>query len=139
MSNPPIPYIRHEGTLVIAGDTDPAKAGRCAAHFLNKGQLPIDFLCIGVEANQQATKSMGFFRGLLIDAKLNLDVSFVPLRYSTTTVDDYGNESLKDCVAWRAIFHIPADTDTAYEIKRSTTLSVTNLDLQIEGQSHIAG
>lgn len=117
-------YNRTDGTVIIAGDTDPTKAGRCAAYFFKKNQFPIDFLCIGVEANQQAMKAMGFFRSLLLEARLNIDVSFVPLRFTTITTDENKLEEAKDCTAWRSIFNIQQDKDSTYEIQRSVKIVV---------------
>lgn len=117
-------YNRTEGTVIIAGDTDPIKAGKCAAHFFNKNLFPIDFLCIGVEANQQATKTMGFFRNLLLEAGLNIDVSFTPLRFTTLTTDENGEEGFKDCIAWRSVFNIQQDNDSVYELQRSVKIII---------------
>lgn len=97
-------YVQHPGTVLVAGQSSPIGTGRCAAHFLDRNMLPIDFLVIGPQANQQATKAMGCFR-LIVESELGqgLTVMFQPLRFGVNTRDpgDPSKTTLKDAIVWR--------------------------------------
>ena len=98
-------YVPHPGTVKISGSTPPRSAGSCAYFFLQQNKQ-VDFFCIGANANQQATKSMGVFLQLVNrdDAykKAGLSVAFQPLRFKTITKDaTTQQEEEKDCTVWR--------------------------------------
>jgi hypothetical protein len=97
-------YVPHRGTIRISGSTVPKNAGNCAIAFLQEGYEQIDFFCIGANANQQATKSMGVFSFQVRRFRPNLRVSFEPLRFMTETTNPVtGVKKLKDCTVWRTI------------------------------------
>ncbi len=98
-------YVSKEGTVKIAGHTQPRGAGRCAFFYLKKG-FPVEFFCIGASANQQAMKSMGVFKDLVEEDPLfkGQTVAFQPIRYSTDTVDPTNQEhKMKDAVVWATL------------------------------------
>lgn len=115
---PPPPYERHRGTLIISGTTVPRKAGGCACFFLEKGYDPIDFLCIGANANQQAVKAMGVMLHTIEGAEQNLDrlqIAFRPL-HVTVSVEDRENPGkfyVKDATVWRLVLLARAEADSA--------------------------
>ena len=90
-------YVPHNGTIKVGGSTGPKITGRCALHFYEREVTPIDFVCIGANANQQATKAMGVFRYMLLSSQNIVDVSFQPLLF-------------------KARVHIPGQVDTDSEI-----------------------
>ena len=98
-------YVLGEGTIKVSGSTIPKRAGRCAFFYLKNGKNPIDFFCIGANANQQAMKSMGVFLHIVRETYGDeLSVSFRPLRYKTMTNDMQTQEKkFKDCVVWRTV------------------------------------
>ena len=103
MSNPIPVYVSVEGTVKIAGDTSPRRAGQCAFHYFERG-LPVEFFCIGASANQQAMKSMSILREMVsAEAKYaGRFVAFVPMRYQTWAKDQVSQESkAKDCTVWK--------------------------------------
>jgi hypothetical protein len=106
MSYPEIPqYVEHQGTVKISGSTIPHKAGSCAFFFLRAGCLKVEFLCIGANANQQASKAMGVFMSL-VERDRDFDgrtVAFQPLRFQTETTDLEGRKMIKDCMVWRTL------------------------------------
>jgi hypothetical protein len=106
MSDPIIPlYVSHEGTIRISGSTAPRKSGVCALSFLEKGFKTIDFMCIGANANHQATKGMSVFC-YMVDQNMKgkLTVAFKPLRFQTETTHPVtGEKKLKDCTIWRTL------------------------------------
>ncbi len=99
------PYVRHDGTLIISGSTQPHKAGSCAYHFLRKGVQSIDFLCIGANAGQQAMKSMGVFAFKVENQDgFDFSVAFQPIRVSVEVDDRQTKQKVKkDAVCWRAV------------------------------------
>ena len=117
-----IPYVRHAGTILMAGHSDPAKSSRCAMHFFKKGIVPIDFMCIGAAANHQTAKAMQLFRIQILQDTDGIDVSFTPLRYTTVTVTE-GVETVKDCTVWKTVFNTKDSKGSVYEIPRSTKIS----------------
>ncbi len=88
MNDLEVPFYKdHPSTIRIAGSTLPKGAGRCAFHYLQKQMLPIDFMCIGGNANQQATKAMGIFC-YMVDTSpefSTIAVAFRPLMFKTYT------------------------------------------------------
>jgi hypothetical protein len=97
-------YKEHSGTIKIAGGTVPRRAGWCAFCLLRQGVTPIEFMCIGANANQQATKSMGVFRWNVLRAEEfpELDVAFQPLLFKTPTMDKQSQtEKDKSVTVWR--------------------------------------
>lgn len=108
MSNPVPVYTEHPGTMRIAGRTLPGNAGRCAFFHLQRGLLPIDFLCVGGNANQQATKSMGVFCFMVKNApefaNRKIQVAFQPLMFRMLlprTADSKPEE--KTVTVWRTM------------------------------------
>ena len=99
---PEIPvYVEHAGTIRISGKTDPRRASKCAMHNLNNAVSPIEFLCIGANANQQATKAIGTFMYNVQRQFPKFLVAFQPLRYMVKTQDVVTNaEKLKDATVW---------------------------------------
>ena len=96
-------YVSHEGTIRISGSTVPKKAGKCARHFLERGITPIDFFCIGANANQQATKAMGVFSYMTKNYD-GLEIAFQPLRFMVETIDPTSQQKeLKDAIVWRCV------------------------------------
>ena len=98
-------YAEKEGTVRVSGSTLPRKAGRCAFYYLQRG-LPVEFFCIGANANQQAMKAMGIFRELVDECPdfTGNSVAFQPLRVRTHTVDPTnGDQKDKDAVVWRTL------------------------------------
>ena len=100
-----VEYVIGEGTIKVSGSTIPKRAGKCAFFYLKNGKQPIDFFCIGANANQQAMKAMGVFLHIVSESYgEDLSVAFRPLRYKTMTNDIYTNEKkYKDCVVWRTV------------------------------------
>lgn len=99
-------YVSHDGTIRISGGTVPRDAGKCAMHYLEQGKHNIDFLCIGANANQQATKSMGVFMLLFERNPDNKGktLAFRPLRFRVMTEDRQTHASFsKDATAWRTV------------------------------------
>ena len=102
----PIPvYKPHEGTVKISGSTVPRGAGRCAFYYLQRG-LPVEFFCIGANANQQAMKAMGIFMNMVNEneefKKRRLSVAFQPLRFMTDTIDIRTQDHRdKDATVWK--------------------------------------
>lgn len=109
-----VPFYReHPGTIKVAGATAPKGSGRCAFHYLQKSNLPIDFMVIGANANQQATKAMSIFRFMVEHAPefQSLSVSFQPFLYRTLTHDETGEHS-KSITVWRTvIFETPKQNE----------------------------
>jgi len=88
-------YVPHSGTIRVGGSTGPKIAGKCAFHFYDKKVPIIDFVCIGANANQQATKAMGVFRYMLIGSVEGLDVSFQPLLFKANVpIEDIGEQDV---------------------------------------------
>lgn len=99
----PPPYVPHAGTVKVSGQTIPRRASACAVHFMVRGQLPIDFLCIGGNAGQQATKAMCLF---VYKAKemYDMNVVFLPRVFTTQTTNPATQEvETKRCTVWRTI------------------------------------
>lgn len=98
-------YVKHAGTVLVSGRSSPIGTGRCAAHFLDRGCLPIDFLVIGADANQQATKAMSCFREMVTQelGPKGIFVLFTPLRYGVQTADPKTPNvvTVKDAIVWR--------------------------------------
>ena len=105
---PPPPYVPHDGTVRISGSTRPWGAACCALHFLSNGKSPIDFLAIGGNANQQATKAMVSFAIHVPKRHPGYSVAFVPLMFSTETVSPIGDKATKTCTVWRTIIRVDA-------------------------------
>ncbi len=101
-------YIETPSTIKVAGGTIPKGAGRCAFHYLQQSKLPIDFMVIGANANQQATKAMGIFCYMVTNAPefAGIQVAFQPLLYKTLTHSDT-NEKFKSVTVWRTIILEP--------------------------------
>lgn len=103
-------YIPHNGTIKIAGHTLPKSAGRCAIHYLEQGNFPIDFMCIGANANQQATKAMGVFSHIVKTSESfkGMEVAFQPLMFTTETEDPLTKEKKdKSATVWRTVVFTP--------------------------------
>ena len=98
-------YVPTEGTVKISGATLPKPAGKCAFHYLEKGIFPVDFHCIGANANQQAMKAMGVFLYMVNSAyQGKMSVAFQPMRFRTSTIDPTTQLPRdKDCVVWRTV------------------------------------
>jgi hypothetical protein len=99
-------YNEHAGTVKIAGATQPKGAGWCAFCFLRQGVSPIDFMCIGANANQQATKAMGIFRTNVLRSEQHkeMDLAFQPLLFRTHTEDAQSHEKKdKSVTVWRTM------------------------------------
>lgn len=102
--NPPS-YALHPGTIKVSGSTLPRQAGSCALHFLDRLMDPIDFICIGANANQQAVKAIGVFSELFHE-RFGQDGSFLafrPLRVSVSARNFDGSFQLKDATVWRTV------------------------------------
>lgn len=101
-------YEEKPSTIRVAGSTIPKSAGRCAFHYLQKQMFPIDFMAIGANANQQATKAMGIFRFMVENAPefAGIFVAFQPFLYKTTT-HDRGGDRDKSVTVWRTIIIEP--------------------------------
>lgn len=96
-------YEYHPGTVKVSGSTIPKRAGRCAYYYLLKGHN-VEFFCIGANANQQTTKSMGVFSSLVeTDPSFaGKTVAFKPTRYRTSTEDPATHEVKdKDAIVWK--------------------------------------
>ena len=94
-------YREHEGTVKVAGATIPDKAASCAFACLMRDRDLIEFLCIGANANQQATKAMWSFRQSVLNSPQlpkGTDVAFVPFRVAVQIGDKE-----KDATAWRVL------------------------------------
>lgn len=101
---PPL-YDLHPGTVKVSGSTLPRQAGSCALHFLERLVDPIDFICIGANANQQAVKSIGVFSEMFVE-RFGQDGSFLafrPLRVSVSAKNFDGSFQLKDATVWRTV------------------------------------
>ncbi len=97
-------YVLHEGTVKISGSTLPKHSGVRAYDLLNRGISPIEFICIGANANQQAMKGMSVFAYKVKQDNPNRLVSFIPLRFVTKTTDVHtGEVKVKDCAVWRTV------------------------------------
>ena len=99
-------YADHPGTIKIAGATSPKGAGWCAFRYLQKSLLPIDFMCIGANANQQATKAMGIFCFIVNNAEEfnTVEVAFQPLMFRTSTTDPITKQVKdKSVTIWRTL------------------------------------
>lgn len=99
-------YEPHEGTIKVAGGTLPKGAGRCAFHYLQKQMFPIDFMAIGANANQQATKAMGIFAYMVKNSPefTGMGVAFEPLLFKTDTEDRQTHEHKdKSVTIWRTV------------------------------------
>lgn len=95
----PLPvYVTHEGTIRVAGDTSPTKAGMCAFHFVQRGFKRVEFSVIGGNAQQQAAKAMGVCRQRLEESSAGVHVSFRPMRYSV-----FMDGRFKDCIVWELV------------------------------------
>lgn len=98
-------YQEHAGTIKVSGSTEPRKAGRCAMHMLRSRTLPVDFLCIGANANQQASKTLGVFMLLTEQELPGTSLAFKPLRFMVSVKDAVtGEEKDKDAMVWRTVF-----------------------------------
>lgn len=97
-------YVDTPSTIKIAGGTLPKGAGKCAFHYLLRRNFPIDFMCIGANANQQATKAMGVFRYMVEHdpSMSNIGVAFQPFHYKTVTHDTTGDRE-KSVTVWRTL------------------------------------
>ena len=99
-------YTELKGTIRIAGGTQPKNAGLCAFHYLQHGLSPIDFMCIGANANQQATKAMGVFRHIVENSEdfKTVEVAFQPMLFKTPTKDNAtGVMQDKNVTVWRTV------------------------------------
>jgi stage V sporulation protein SpoVS len=103
-------YQEHSTTIKVSGSTQPKAAGRCAFHYMQKGLFPIEFLCIGANANQQATKAMGVF-SFMVARSIEFggaQVAFQPMLRKTSTVDAISNQSRPRIVTvWRTVVFEP--------------------------------
>ncbi len=112
MSSPTPPkYECAQGTIKVSGSTLPRQAGSCALHFLTRLIDPIDFICIGANANQQAVKAIGVFSEMFEEQHGRLDGSYLafrPLRVSVTAKNFDGSSQLKDATVWRTVIVRPA-------------------------------
>jgi hypothetical protein len=99
-------YKEHSGTIKIAGGTPPKGAGLCAFRHLERSVLPIDFMSIGANAGQQATKAMGVFRYVVQHSPFfeTLEVAFQPFLFKTKTTDPVtGEMKFKSVTIWRTL------------------------------------
>jgi hypothetical protein len=115
---PPERYKSHGGTVKVSGRTVPKKTGRFAFHLLRNRIFPIDFLCIGANANQQAMKSMGVFLHIVEHSpeERGISLAFQPLRYMVETVDsETGEHKDKDCVVWRTVILKKDESESSIE------------------------
>jgi hypothetical protein len=99
-------YKEHVGTIRVAGHTAPLRAARCALHFLERQILPIEFMCIGGNAGQQATKSMSILCYMVNNSKefTGIEVAFQPHLFKTVTVDPITKEEREKSVTiWTAM------------------------------------
>lgn len=105
MGSPKI-YTEHPGTIRISGTTVPREAGQCAICSLEAGKKVIEFLCIGANANQQATKSMGVFLMLFERNSCNSgkSLAFQPLEFLTYVRDrSTGQQVQRTATVWRTV------------------------------------
>jgi hypothetical protein len=100
-------YKDHSGTIRVAGDSLPVNLGRFAFSFLAQGVNPIDFMCIGANANQQATKGMGIFayKVSLEQSYADIGIAFIPLLFKTETIDHFGLAKDKSVTIWRTLVY----------------------------------
>lgn len=96
-------YIQHEGTLRISGATSPHSAAAHGVARYDQDKV-VELVCIGANANHQASKAMGVLRdSILTKAGVGkVEVAFIPLRYKTVTVSE-GKPHEKDCNVWRMV------------------------------------
>lgn len=108
-------YKETQSTIKIAGGTLPKGAARCAFHYLHKQMLPIDFMSIGANANQQATKAMSIFCHMVKKAPefAGIAVAFQPLLFKTYTSD----EEEKSVTIWRTILLEPKEGEVEEIVK----------------------
>jgi hypothetical protein len=108
-------YKECASTIRVAGKTLPKGAGRCAFHYLQKGMLPIDFMCIGANANQQATKAMGIFCHMVKHSPEfnNIRVAFEPFPVRTLTGE--ADKQMKSATIWRTVIYEPTITQKVGE------------------------
>lgn len=97
-------YKEHSGTIRVSGGTLPKSAGKCAFYYLQKGLMP-DFLVIGGNANQQATKAMGVFCFMVKNSPefTGIQVAFQPLMFHVNTSDSAGVTVEKTATVWRTL------------------------------------
>ena len=96
-------YTEHQGTVIVSGGTPPRKAAGCALEMLKKGITNVEFICIGANAGQQATKAMGSLRGS-VRRELKLDLAFQPDRAMTMVQDkETRQEKLMQMTVWRML------------------------------------
>lgn len=96
-------YSQHKGTIRVAGGTVPHAAANCAYHRIQSKQVPVDLVCIGANAVNQAVKTLGVLTDLLkVEHK---QVLFKSLRFRTNTFVDTARTKLqtKDCVVFRVV------------------------------------
>lgn len=97
-------YVPHDGTIKIAGKTLPWGAAVCALNFMSEGKVPIEFLAIGGNANQQAAKTMASFALEVPKRFPGKQVSFVPLFY-TTMANSASGQVQRTCLVWKTMIH----------------------------------
>jgi len=93
-------YREHEGTIRVAGHTQPRDIARCALKLLENAIDP-EFLYIGGNAGQQAMKAMTIMRYQLESSMENWEISFSPFRVRLSVVDSDGGLSFKDGSVWK--------------------------------------
>lgn len=97
MSAPEI-YRDHAGTIRIAAHTDCTRAAKCALHYALNDRQPIDFLFLGANAAQQATKAMSCFADMMREAtEGKKTVLFEPIHVLVETPEP------KDATVFRAV------------------------------------
>jgi hypothetical protein len=115
-------YVPHAGTIKVAGSTPTSKAAFCALACFEKGHVPLDFLFIGANAGQQATKAAGLFNNLIYQKTGGkCVVVYYPQRVELALVSEESApavEKLVESTVWTAVI---------IEYEMMTTLCRTNV------------
>ena len=98
-------YVTHEGTVRISGQTSPRKAASCALQLLKSEVWPLEFLFIGANAGQQATKAMAFLSFVHDRQYSGSEIAFRPSACWVISADrSNNNEPVKRlATVWTAV------------------------------------
>ncbi len=86
-------YVTHSGTVRISGQTSPRAAASCALQLLKAETWPLEFLFIGANAGQQATKAMAFLAFIHDRQYSDSEIAFRPSAYWVMSTDRSNNDA----------------------------------------------
>jgi stage V sporulation protein SpoVS len=109
-------YVKHSGTVLVAGSTIPHDAAACALVHIQQGEQTIEFVSIGANAGQQCAKAMAKLLELFgqTERDLHTCIAFQPVWYLLEMPDlRYPPQSRpmikKLGIVWRVVKFVSAE------------------------------